>query len=206
MGCRKCENRIMRYFDGTAGETGTETRSGNLKSRELKSIREHIDSCPRCRALFDDLNKIFGTMNQMKETAAETAANDQAFERSVMARIALMPEQGTGTEVAAESFTRALNGTLSMMAILLGASAVLMLYDTSITALLSGAIRSIAAMAETVRYIHATYNIFSLFFSGFVSTVNIVLLAMCVIAGAVVTYMLFMTPNHPWANAGKQKN
>lgn len=97
--CDRYRDLLMRRFDR------------DLEGHGREALDEHLDSCPRCRALSRDLTRILGTLER---TAA--VEPDADLERLVLDRIMSLPAL---SERGRDMLPKAVFATLAGLAVLL---------------------------------------------------------------------------------------
>lgn len=145
MKCDRYHDLVMRHFDHV------------LDAGEEERLRLHLEACPHCRALFDDLRGILGTL----ETAPQGEA-DPGLERLVMDRLDTMPASAPG---AADGIREGLYGSMGVAALLLVCVAPFEFPATGYLDLITGGIRGLSSIMEMAWIAQTVYDLASGFFA-----------------------------------------
>lgn len=171
MKCDKYQDLVMRHFDHL------------LNKDELELLNQHIDSCPDCRALMNDMNIIMLTL----ETAplVEPPAD---LEKMVMRQIDFLPES---REHESNNMIKALYGSLSVIAVMLACIVTLGVYD-GILSLISQGAGGLNSFLENAWNFQVVYNLLTDVFSQIIFSILNTIQAVYILAGFSVIVLGFI--------------
>jgi hypothetical protein len=170
MKCGRYHDLVMRYFDHT------------LNREEQESLRQHTDACPLCRALFNDMQGIVGTL----ETAPQVEP-DPNLEKLVMDRIQSLPAFGP---VDAEGFMMALYASISLAALSLVFLAALNFSEAGILELITASLRGLYSLTDNAWIARVACHVtFELFPQSIVQCINTIF-GVYILAGLAAAFMV----------------
>ncbi len=163
--CSKYQDLIMQIFDHAINES----------DREL--LDQHMISCPNCSALMADMTGIIHTL----ETAPQLEPPAD-MEKLVMSKIQSLHSYQEGS---ANDILKALYGSLSVLAVVLGCVVTLGIQD-GILSLISQGADSLNSFLENAWNFQIVYNLLSDVFSQMISSIVSTIQYVYIIAGFAV--------------------
>ncbi len=160
--CNKYQDLIMKSFDHAINE------------RDQELLNQHMNSCPHCRALMGDLKGIMNTLETIPQLEPPLD-----MENLVMNRIHSLPVY---QERSAKDLLKALYGSMSVIAVVLGCVVTLGVQD-GILSLLSQGAESMNSFLENAWNFQIVYNLLSDVFSQMLASIVSTIQYVYVIAG-----------------------
>ena len=149
MNCTRCRKLIMEHFDHAIGD------------RDRGLLDGHMDSCPECRALMDDLRGILPTLE-----SAPPAEPPSNLETLVMKRIRSAAEPPYGPD----NLIKAMYASMGAAAALLSFAATAGPGETGILSLLSRGAAGLNSMLAEAWKVQVAYSLLSGLISPAVSS------------------------------------
>jgi predicted anti-sigma-YlaC factor YlaD len=149
MKCRQFEKLIMEHFDGS------------LSNRDHIILSEHLDQCPGCRMLFEDISDVVGTLEKTQIIQVPIGLSEE-----VCAKIALLPIDPGKEKMGIE---RVIYGLLGMIGVIIVSLIFLVLSGYDIVDGFDAINMTISTMYGYFVDLQTAYRIISMPFSAEIS-------------------------------------